>query len=64
VLDGVRIIQFHSWVPQESHLGPTFFILDINGALNIFENESVLGYARRRNMHSIDSFIRLMGRRS
>jgi hypothetical protein len=26
-------------------LGPIFFILDINGALNIFENVSVLGYA-------------------
>jgi hypothetical protein len=38
-------IQCHSGVPQVSHLGPIFFILDINGALNIFENVSVLGYA-------------------
>jgi hypothetical protein len=27
------------------HLGPIFFILDINAALDIFENVSVLGYA-------------------
>jgi hypothetical protein len=32
-------------VPQGSHLGPIFFILDINGALDFFENVSVLGYA-------------------
>jgi hypothetical protein len=36
-------IQCHSGVPQGSHLGP--IILDINGALDIFENVSVLGYA-------------------
>jgi hypothetical protein len=38
-------IQCHSWVPQGSHLGPIFFILDINGALDIFENVNVLEYA-------------------
>jgi hypothetical protein len=38
-------IQCHSGVPQGSHLGPIFFILDINGALDLFENVSVLGYA-------------------
>jgi hypothetical protein len=38
-------IQCHSGVPQGSHLGPIFFILDINAALDIFENVSVLGYA-------------------
>jgi hypothetical protein len=38
-------IQCHSGVSQRSHLGPIFFILDINGALDIFENVSVLGYA-------------------
>jgi hypothetical protein len=30
---------------SESHLGAKFFILDINAALDIFENVSVLGYA-------------------
>jgi hypothetical protein len=38
-------IQCHSGVPQGSHLGQIFFILDINGALDLFENVSVLGYA-------------------
>jgi hypothetical protein len=38
-------IQCHSGVPQASHLGPIFFILDINGALDIFENVSGLRYA-------------------
>jgi hypothetical protein len=38
-------IQFHAEVLQGNHLGPIFFILDINGALDIFENVSVLGYA-------------------
>jgi hypothetical protein len=38
-------IQCHYGVPQGSHLGPIFFILDINRALDIFENVSVLGYA-------------------
>jgi hypothetical protein len=38
-------IQCHSGVSQGSHLEPIFFILDINGALDIFENVSVLRYA-------------------
>jgi hypothetical protein len=38
-------IQYHSSVSQGSHLVPIFLILDINGALDIFENVSVLGYA-------------------
>jgi hypothetical protein len=38
-------IQCLSGVPQASDLGPIFFILDINGALDIFKNVSVLGYA-------------------
>jgi hypothetical protein len=38
-------IQCHSGVPQGSHLGPIYFILDINRALDLFENVSVLGYA-------------------
>jgi hypothetical protein len=38
-------IQCHSGVSQGSHLGPIFFIMDINGALDIFENVSVLRYA-------------------
>jgi hypothetical protein len=32
-------------VPQRSHFGPIFFILNINGALDTFKNVSVLGYA-------------------
>jgi hypothetical protein len=38
-------IQCHSGVLQGSHLGPIFFILDINGAFDLFENVSLLGYA-------------------
>jgi hypothetical protein len=34
-----------SFPDSASHLGPIFFILDINGAFDIFENVSVLGYA-------------------
>jgi hypothetical protein len=42
--------QCHSGVPQGSHLGPIFFILDINRALDLFENVSVLGYADDLNL--------------
>jgi hypothetical protein len=35
-------IQFHSEVPQGRHLGPIFFI---NGALDLYKNVNVLGYA-------------------
>jgi hypothetical protein len=38
-------IQCHFGIPQGNHLGPIFFILDINGASDLFENVSVLGYA-------------------
>jgi hypothetical protein len=38
-------IQYHSGFPQGSHLGSIFSIWDINGALDLFENEDVLGYA-------------------
>jgi hypothetical protein len=34
-------IQCHSGVLQKSHFGPIFSILDIKGALNLFENVSV-----------------------
>jgi hypothetical protein len=37
-------IQCHCGIPQRSHLQPIFFILDINGALNLFKNISMLGY--------------------
>jgi hypothetical protein len=35
----------HSVVAQGSHLGPLFFIADINDVLDIFENVGVLAYA-------------------
>jgi hypothetical protein len=67
-------IQCHSGVPQGSHLGAIFFILDINGALYIFKNVSVLGYADDLKLFiqypsaatygPLNLFIRLMGRRS
>jgi hypothetical protein len=39
-----ELIQCNSGVTQRSHLGPKFFILDINGALYLFENVSLFGY--------------------
>jgi hypothetical protein len=38
-------IYCHSGVPQGSHLGPLFFIADINVELDLFENVKVLAYA-------------------
>jgi hypothetical protein len=38
-------IYCHSGVSQECHLGPLFFIADINDVLDIFENVMVLVYA-------------------
>jgi hypothetical protein len=32
-------------VPQDSHVGPLFFIADINDVLDIFENVRVFAYA-------------------
>jgi hypothetical protein len=39
-----ELIQCHFRVTQGSHLGPKFFILDINGALYLFKNVSLFGY--------------------
>jgi hypothetical protein len=38
-------IYCHFGVPQGSHLGPLFFIADINAMLDIFENVRVLAHA-------------------
>jgi mannose/fructose/N-acetylgalactosamine-specific phosphotransferase system component IID len=40
-----KSIRCHSGVLQGSHLGPIFFILNTNRALDLFENVNVLGYA-------------------
>jgi Reverse transcriptase (RNA-dependent DNA polymerase) len=38
-------IYCHSGVSQSSHVGPLFFIADINDMLDIFENVRVFAYA-------------------
>jgi Reverse transcriptase (RNA-dependent DNA polymerase) len=40
-----EFVYCHSGVPQDSHLGPLFFIDDVDGVLRIFEHVSALGYA-------------------
>jgi hypothetical protein len=53
-------IYCHSGVPQDSHLGPLFFIADINDVSDIFDKIRVLTYADDmkvyRRVGTIDNF--------
>jgi hypothetical protein len=40
-----EFVYCHSGVPQDSHLGPLFFIDYVDGVLRIFEHVSTLEYA-------------------
>jgi hypothetical protein len=46
-----KVLQCHSRVPQRSHLGPIYFILDINKVLDLYV--SVLEYANDRGLQSV-----------
>jgi hypothetical protein len=52
------MIYCHSGVPPGSHLGPLFFIADINDMLDISENVRVLAYANDLDLNRLQGWCR------